>query len=708
VGDFDGETLEAELVSHFTAPAPAAPLNRPVYELPKPEKNSLKIEIITDPEYPYSRMDIYYRREPRLLEGDLASYRRRLIDGLIGQMIFLRTEEAADSPENPYAAAGAWESRYGQESRFYVLTVIAKPGNTRESLKAVLREKESINRYGFTEAEIDQAKRSLISNFMRQVSEKDTQESNKFVWLFADHFLRNQDAADAEWELDAITRMLPDISAREIAAAVKSYFASNDVTFILSAPESEAAELPDEKEIQGIFAASRKERIPRPKETVNSVELLDALPEAGHIIDESQDPATGAVLWELSNGAKVILKETANKNNEIVLYAIARGGTTGAPESEEVSIHFAAEMMNISGIGPYSKTELSRKLTGKQVSIAYWATSFHRGFEGSSTSGDLRTLFELVYLNFIQPRIENASVEVLIDQYRTLLAQRENDPESVFSDEISRLSYGNNRFFRPETLADLDKIHPQAARDFLRRSLGPQDYTFVFTGNLDIPAIRGYTEAYLAAIPRTGESMNTWTDPQITRPGKAKKTVYKGKEEKSLVFMGWFQPETYNEQERAAAIVLTRYLDIILIDEIREKMGGVYSISAEAFLSPLPPDGELEISIYFVCDPNRAEELSAAIVRQLELIAGGTVSPDTFGKAVEAIKKEWEVSMQNNSYIARNYGNFAVVQELPLSQLNKRLDLYQAVSPREIQDLCRRILPAGPTQLILYPEGWGK
>jgi zinc protease len=707
VGDFDGAALEAGLAAHFTASAPDVPFDRPVYELPLPEKNSLKIEVITDPEYPYSRLDIYYRGEPRPLEGDLASYRQRLIDGLIEQMIYLRIEEATISPGNPYAAAGTWESRYGQESRFYVLTAIAKPGNVRESLRAILREKESINRYGFTEAEIDRAKRSLISNFMRQVSEKDTQESNEFIWLFTDHFLRNQIAADAEWELDAITRMLPNISAKEITATVKSYFASNDITFILNAPESEKADLPGEKELRDIFAASRKERIPRPKETVNSDELLDALPEAGHITGESQDPATGAVLWELSNGAKVILKETANKNNEIVLYAIARGGTTGAPESEEVSVHFAAEMMNISGIGPYSKTELIRKLVDKQVSLSYWAASFHRGFEGSATAGDLRTLFELLYLNFIQPRIENASVEVLIDQYRTTLAQRENDPEAVFSDEISRLSYGNNRFIRPVALADLEKVHPQAARNFLRRSLGPQDYTFVFTGNLDMPSIRGYTETYLAAIPRTGESMNTWTDPQIIRPGKVEKTVYRGKEEKSLVFMGWFQPKTYSEQERAAAIVLTRYLDIILTDEIREKMGGVYSVFAGASLSPLPPDGEFEMSIYFICDPNRAEELSAAIVRQLELIARGEVSPDTFGKAVEALRKEWEVSMQNNSYIARNYGNFAVTLELPLNQLNKRLGLYEAVSPGEIQDLCRRVLPAGPARLILYPEGWG-
>jgi zinc protease len=706
VGDFDGAVLEKELAEHFTAPAPGSPLNRPFYELPKPEKDSLTIEIITDPEYPYPRFDLYYREAPQPRRGDLASYREGLIDALIGQMISLRMEEATSKPETPYAAAGTWESRHGRESRFYVVSAIAKPGTVRESLMAILREKESISRYGFTAAEIDRAKRSLISNFIQQVSEKDRQPSNRFVYSFASHFLENQNASDVEWELDAVTRMLPAITAKEIGVAAKNYFAFNDITLFLTAPDSEAVNLPDTAELQKILAASRKERIPRPKETPVSDKLLDQEPSAGQILNESQDAETGAILWELSNGAKVILKETTNKNNEIILYSIARGGITGAPESEEVSIYLAAEMMNVSGLGPYSRTELLQKLADKQVSIAYWTALFHRGFEGQAAAGDLKTLFELLYLNFTQPRLDARAVEAMLDQYRTSLAQKNENPEEVFSDEISRVIAGNNRFIRPIGLEDMEKVHPQVALDFVRQGLGPQDYTFVFIGNLDIPAIRGYVETYLAAIPKTETSMNTWTDPQILRPDKVEKTIYKGKEEKSLVFMGWFLPEKYDEQQRAAALVLTEYLDIILTEEIREKLGGVYYISAGASLSSLPGEGELTMSSYFSCDPRRAEELSAAVVQQLERIAEGTINGDVFAKAQEALKKSWEVSMQNNHYIAQNYGSLTVILGLPLGQLDRRPGLYAEVTPAEIRDLCRRLLPRGPARVILYPEGW--
>jgi zinc protease len=706
VGDFDGAVLESELAALFTAPAPGSPLNRPVYELPEPEKDSLRIEVITDPEYPYSRFDLYYRDYPQPRRGDLASYRQGLIDALISQILASRIEEAAAMPETPYVTAGMWGERYGQESRFQVLSVIAKPDAVRESLRAILREKESISRYGFTAVEIDWAKRRLVSNLTQQVSEKDREESNAFVYLFVDHFLENKNALDIEWELDAVTRMLPAITAKEIAARAKNYFAANDITLFMTAPESEAASLPDAAEIQAILAASRKERIPRPKAKPVSQELLDRKPEAGRIVNESRDAGTGALLWELNNGAKVILKETNNKNNEVILYAIARGGITGAPASEEVSARLAAEMMNASGTGPYSRTELVQKLGDKQVSLAWWLSSFLRGFEGYASAGDLKTLFELLYLGFTQPRLDSNAAAAILDQYWTMLAQKDENPEYVFNDEISRVIYGDNRFFRPLEVADLEQVRPQAALDFARRGLGPQDYTFIFTGNLDIPAVRGYVETYLAAIPRTEQSMNTWTDPGILRPGKTEKTLYKGQEEKSLVFMSWFLPEKYDERRSAAAMVLTEYLDIVLTEEIREKLGGVYGIYAEISLSRVPGEGEFGMSSYFACDPKRAEELSAAVIGQLELIAGGTVNTDTLGKAQEALRKDWEVSMQNNTYIARSYGTLTAVLNLPLGQLDTRPSLYAAVTPAEIQDLCRRLLPEGPARLILYPEGW--
>ena len=359
-------------------------------------------------------------------------------------------------------------------------------------------------------------------------------------------------------------------------------------------------------------------------------------------------------------------------------------------------------MMEASGLGPYSRPDLVKKLAGKQVAVSFWTSSYLRGIQGSSTTGDIKTLFEMIYLGFTEPRIDPDAVKALLDQYRTSLAQRNEDPDSVFVYEMARIIYGNNPWFKPMEPADLSRVDQDVAAKFLSENRNPADYTFVFTGNIDAEAMRTYTETYLASIPPKA-SRKTWTDPGIVRPGKTERLVYKGKEERSLVFLGWYAPAPYSETAGAVTGVLNEYLDILLTEEIREKLGGVYSVSVGAVLAPLPT-GELSLQIYFACDPKRAVELSTAIETLFAGIAGGTINGDILDKSREALKKNWETSMESNSYIARSYANFSVLLNLPLSQLDQRPGLYNAVNAADLQQTMARILRTGPVRGILYPE----
>ncbi|MDR1637510.1 MAG: insulinase family protein [Treponema sp.] len=703
VGDFDAPLLEAELASHFSATSPAEPLDRPRYDLPPPRKNFLQTSIITDPELTYTRIDLYYKRKAEPPRGDLAFYREELIDYLTEQMLEFRFGEAALKIETPYIGAGAGNIRYGASSRFFVMMAQAKTGTAEETLAALLREKESMLRYGFTAAELAIAKGSLVSSLERLASEKDRQESSGYVYSLTDYFLVGKTLPDVEWELEAVEKLLPGIGVNEISAALKDYFSTGDLRILISAPESET-KLPREARIAELIRESAARKIDPPLETVLESELLLRQPEAGAIRGESADQETGALIWELENGAKLILKETNNRNNEIILHAMARGGTMSALPEDYVSARLAAEMAGVSGLGPYSRPDLIKRLADKQVSLGYWVNGFTRGFQGSATTKDLKSLFEMLYLSFTDPRLDREAVNAMLDQYRTDLAHRKESPDTLFSDQISRVTSGGHPYYKPLEPEDLPKVDREKAGAFIKRGLNPGDYTFIFTGNLDIAAMRGLAETYLASIPPSA-SWNTWTDPQIQRPGKTESLVRKGREEQSMVFMGWYDPLPFTEEASAAASALTEYLDIRMTEDIREALGGVYSISAGVSLSPTPK-GELAMNVYFFCDPKRVEELSGAVEGLLRQTAEGSVNPDTFAKSIEALKKEWEASVQNNGYIAQSYVNSAVLLNTPLSRLNKRPGLYEKVKPEEIQEICRRLLPKGPVKVVLFPENW--
>ncbi|GHV80458.1 peptidase M16 [Spirochaetia bacterium] len=703
VGDFDGAALESELAANFTIAPPETPLERPVYNLPEPKKGSFTVDIFTDPELTSTRFDLYYKMPSDKAPPDLASYRRGLIDALADRMIEMRFSEAGYNPETPYAAAGAGISNITRNSRYYTMVVIAKPGRAEDSLNALLLEKEKLARYGFTGAEIDQAKRSFLADTERWVSEKDRHHSSGYLNDFVSYFIRGDPVTDAVWDLEACTKMLPGITAAELAAAAKSYFASNDLTLFVSAPESEAATLPTPDRIRTLVRQSARTRIPRPVNQAMDDKLLDTIPVPGSIVNESTDTASGTTRWELSNGAKVILKETKNKNNEIVLSALARGGTTSVPEAQIISANLADALAGASGIGRYSEPDLMKKLADKQVSLFFSFSGYSRSFQGTSTQGDLKTFFELLYLNFTEPRIEQDAADSVLDGYRTSLAQQDQDPESVFSDEYTRLVTGGNPWFQPMVLADLERVNTADSLALIRKARNPADYTFVFTGNLELAVLRPLIETYLASI-MPGESWNTWTDTNIKRPGKVEKSIYKGKEEKSLIIMEWLLTQEYSETRDAIADVLSEYLENKMEKKIREEMGGAYSPSVWVSQSILPPGGELTMGVYFPCDPKRVPELRAAVLAELDLAAKGTIDQDALTKSIEGLKKSFANSLQNNAYIARNYADLAVRYGLPLDRLEQRPALYEAVTARDIQQTVAALLPRGPVTVILYPE----
>jgi len=711
VGDFDAAYLRAQLAERFPAStggdtpdnAPFEPFYRPRHDLRAPQRGSLETLVLTDPELSGSRIDLYWKRAPQRRGRDIASYRQRVIDNLIGTMLAMRFDETAARPGTPYMFAGGGSINFGYSSRFYVLMAQANTGGVTDSLRELLITRETLSRHGFTQEEKDIAAGALLSHMRRAVSERDRQHSNTFVSFFTRHFLQGDIVPDVAWELEAVTRLLPGITLREVNRAVRNFFAEDDLTIVITAPQEEAASLPSDAEIRSMVASIRGSRVARPVINRARGDLLTTVPQPGTIASETLDHETGALRWRLGNGAEVIVKQTANRNNEISFFAQARGGTLNAPAEISVSAALAADMLSVSGLGPHTRTDLVTMLADRQVSLSFWAQNYLRGFRGVSTTQDIQVLFELLYLNFTQPRFDPDAVAAAMDQRRSNMAFQENDPNTAFRREITRTTHGDSRF-HPLRLEDLERFDMVDALGFIRASLNPADYTFVFTGNIELPAFRTLVETYLASIP-PAQTYNEWAGIDPRRPPDgAFREIRMGMEERGIVYLGWFIPYAHSEEKATIVSVLNEYLDIRLIDEIREELGGVYTISSWVSISPFVGEGELSGGVLFVTDPERMGELSAAVKAEFQAIAAGNIDEDVFAKAVEALIQGHEQAIQNNAHIAQSFANSAVIFNSPLSRLNRRPDAARAVTPADVTRAMGELLRGNLVNLVLLPE----
>ena len=120
------------------------------------------------------------------------------------------------------------------------------------------------------------------------------------------------------------------------------------------------------------------------------------------------------------------------------------------------------------------------------------------------------------------------------------------------------------------------------------------------------------------------------------------------------------------------------------------------------------PHGELSGSVWFVCDPGRAEELATVVEARLNAIASGNIDRNAFAQSIEALVKGYEVSIQSNDTFCESYACSAVIYRSPLSRMDKWPTLYKAVTVADVQRTMARLISGGGAKMILYPEGLSK
>lgn len=701
VGDFDAAKVEQSLASRFTAPAPTTPLVRPRPELPPPTRGARTVTVATDPELSYGIVRLFYKRAPKAIPADLGTYRESLILNLINRMLDQRFQDATNLPETPYADAGSGEDRYGRTSRFYVLSAVPKPESTRATLEALLKEKESILRFGFTPSEIDRAKKGILSDLTSFANEADRRSSEDLAQEVGAYYLRNIPAPDPAWELRTITDLLPGIDQKTLAAATADLFSPDDLTVTIIANDKEASTLPDEATVKTMVAAAAKMKLEPPKDESVDAGLISVEPQPGAVTTESSDQVTGTVTWQLSNGAKVILKPTKNQNDQIILTSLALGGKSDVPVADAVSADLATDLVSASGLGPFSATELSKKLAGKQAALDFTTGYYARSFSGSSTVGDFQTLMELLYLYFTEPRIDETAVKAYLDNTRTGLLRKEDNPDSVFSETASWTLTGKDPRFEPLTAERLSLLNLDTARKFLRAELNPGDFTFVLAGNVDPQTARPLVERYLASIPgkRTGA---TWTDPGFRRPDSADVIVRKGAEAKAKAFIARYTPSPYSLENETLADLLQEYLSIRYLDELREKRGDVYNVSVTVSQMRMPWE-ELYLGIDFATGPEKLDDAEKAAEAELVSLRDQGPDPEVLKKAKETLKKRFQTSLEDNQFIASSLRNLDVLG-LPLSRYLELPQLYDKLGAEDLKGAAARFLKAGTIKVTLLPQ----
>jgi zinc protease len=409
--------------------------------------------------------------------------------------------------------------------------------------------------------------------------------------------------------------------------------------------------VPSPAQLLALFARVKQAPVGPYVETVSAEALVPGPLAPVPITAERRDSTLGTVEWTLGNGVHVVLKPTDFQADELLFRAMSPGGTSlVAADSLLISAQLSAQLVSVSGLGQFSATDLQKKLAGKAVRLSPSVGLYEQGLSGQASPRDAEALFQLAYLHFTAPRLDTAAVGAWLGNVRAALANRSASPQVAFSDTLSVTLTQHHRWTRPISAAVVDEVRPAAALDFFRqRFADAAGFTFFLVGSFDLDSIRPLVQRYLGNLPVRG-APDRAGDPGIRPPeGVVERTVRKGIEPKSQTALVFTGPARASREERFALDALAQILEIRLREELREELGGTYSVSVNGGISRIPRE-QYSLSISFGSAPERADSLVAAVWTEIDSIARLGPKPEELAKVKEASIRSRETNLRENRW----------------------------------------------------------
>ena len=203
---------------------------------------------------------------------------------------------------------------------------------------------------------------------------------------------------------------------------------------------------------------------------------------------------------------------------------------------------------------------------------------------------------------------------------RAYLPNRLSTPQGVFSDSLITFLYGDHPRVQFPTLEMVETLDiEEAHRFYIDRFADMSDFVFTFVGNFEVETLSELAQTYLGNLPDLDRE-ETWADTSPRLPeGNKTLVVKKGIADQAQVSMIFHGSLNYDRLSRHRLRSTVEVLSIKLREELREELGGVYSVNAQPAIRELP-EPTYQISVSFGCDPDRVSELIEAVMGQVEVL----------------------------------------------------------------------------------------
>lgn len=705
VGDIDINEMEQKIKKHF------GPYKNPVNEKPRtqfelPNHKETFISINTDKEQSNSSVQVYYKdlenNKPTVTVGD---YKEELIDGLFSTMLNNRLQEHTRSENPPFLYGYSFHgSTYAKNKDAFQSYAMTSEDKQIEALRTLMIENERVKRFGFTQTELDRAKKEYLASYEKAYNDRNKNNSSTYLGVYQEHFLKGEAIPSIEYSYDLVQKLLPEINLSAVNGLINNYLKEENRVVILTGPEKEGLKVPTEKEVLAAMDVSKVELTPYEDAAVAESLIRNEI-KPGKVVKTTKNNKLGTTTLELSNGAKVTYKKTDFKNDEILFAGRSFGGTNLVDTKTYKQTYLASGSVTKAGIAGMDLNALTKFNTGKVYRLNAALGENTESLSGSATPKDLEYLLQSVYAHFTDLNYDPKVFESDKNKTQPMMKNILMIPESYYGVERAKFLLGHNERYTEMPPSDQDWAntdYKNAYEIFKERFADASDFEFFFVGNVTDEQMKTLSEKYLASLPSLNRKDKLVDNGTRIISGVHRKDILKGTEDKAKVDIIYTGETTYSAKEDLAMQALGEILTIKLIEELREKEGGVYGASAYGGLNKVPY-GSYTFAISYPTNPASVDKLIELTLAEIEKIKKNGPDAADLTKFKEGEMTDYTNSLKENRYWLGVLTSSFINQE-PAEKALEFENRIKSLTAKEVQDVAKKYLDKNRVITVLKPE----
>lgn len=706
VGDIDVDRIEGKIKELFSKiEKPVNPAERVYYPVADNEKPIVAFGSDKEQDKYVAQIMFKYDALPDSLKGTMADVTTAYLLDMAQMMLQIRLNELGQKADAPFAAASAFYGEFimAKTKQAFQFAMLPKGNSFDEGLKAVYREALRAKRGGFTTTEYARCRTEYLSQLEKAYNNRNQQENKTLAESYVRNFIDKKPIPGIETEYQMMSMIVNQIPVEAVNQVFSQIVSDKNLVVLGMMPAREGESCPKDEDILALLSQVEAENIAPYVDNVKDEPLVSELPAAGKVVKENVLSDFGAKEWILSNGAKVILKKTDFKADEINMMAVAKGGISVYGNDKAADLMFMPAVLEQHGLGSFTNSELTKLMAGKQVSLKVSLDDYVRRLSGNTTPKDLKTYMEMIYMTFTGLTVTPDEFTAMQNLYKGLIQNQAQNPNFVFQKKVQEYLYSspNKQVFG---VSDIEKANREDILSIIHEQLAnAAEFTFVFSGNFDEAELKALVEQYIATLPSVkGKKQELKHSPAVEIKSGNEEKEFSLKMEvpqgSAAVIISGKMP--YSFKNRLMASMSAQIISARLLSEVREKEGAVYSIYTQGSQDRLSEVSVVYQTIFQV-KPEKKDRALEIIRSEFEKLAKET-PVEELDKVKEFMVKQITGDEQTNSYwCSMMAGN----ELLPSEVCVKAEQVIQSITPKEISGYVNEVMKQNNYRvLVMMPE----